>query len=124
MVMEMTADGKGKISARVFKHLAPVTLTRIQQSLPIGGRVNFFEKNFLYILTDIVAGEEKARFEFKRGSVAFMPAGSTICIFLKDTRSYKPMNLFGEMGKGIEILDSLKRGDSLRIERISALGSS
>lgn len=118
--MRVTVLGKGEIRAKVYKHLSPVTLTKIQQALPLAGHVNFFERNFAYVLTEIVAGEEKAKFEFKKSAVAFMPAGSTICFFLKDTRSYKPMNLLGEIEQGCEILETIGRGDSIRIESISA----
>jgi len=123
--MEMTArvSGKGTIVANLFKHLSPVTLSRIVREVPITGHVNFYERNFVYILTNVVSGEEKSRKEFKKGEVAFMPSGSSICFFLQDVRSYKPMNLLGEVTHGMDLLESLKRGDSIEIERISQLGS-
>ncbi len=114
--MEMLAKvpGKGSVVANLFKHLSPVTLTRIQREVPIIGRVNFYERGFAYILTNVVAGEEKSKKEFKKGQVAFMPSGSSICFFLQEIRSYKPMNLLGEVTQGMETLESLKRGDSIR----------
>jgi len=121
--MEMVANvpGKGLIRASVFKHLSPVTLSRILREVPITGRVNFYERDFLYILTNVVSGEEKSRKEFTKGQIAFMPSGSSICFFLKDIRSYKPMNLLGEITQGSEVLESCTRGDSIRIEKISQL---
>jgi hypothetical protein len=104
----------------VYKHLSPVTIGKIQRSLPFGGNANFFESNFVYILTPVIAGEEKSRKEFRKGSVAFMPAGCMLCFFIEDTRSYKPMNPLGEVYEGLDILCSLRRGDSIRIEGISA----
>jgi len=123
--MEMVArvPSKGTVIGQVFKHLSPVTLTKIVREVPITGRVNFYEKDFAYILTNVVAGEEKSRKEFSKGQIAFMPSGSSICFFLRDIRSYKPMNPLGEVTQGMEILESLKRGDSIEIERISQLGS-
>ena len=123
--MEMVArvSGKGTVVGNVFKHLSPVTLTKILQELPIMGRVNFYEKGFVYILTNVVAGEEKSRKEFTKGQIAFMPSGSSICFFIQDVRSYKPMNPLGEVTKGMEVLESLKRGDSIEIEKISQLGT-
>ena len=87
--MEITGaiPGKGKISGRIYKHLAPVTLAKIQRAVPFNGRVNFYEKNFVYILTSVVTGEEKSRKEFKKGEIAFMPSGCMLCFFLQDTRS-------------------------------------
>lgn len=123
--MEMTAQvpGKGTIVANLFKHLSPVTLSRIVREVPIGGHVNFYERDFVYILTNVVSGEEKSRKEFKKGQVAFMPSGSSICFFLEEVRSYKPMNLLGEVIRGMDVLESLRRGDSIRIEKILQSGS-
>jgi uncharacterized protein len=118
--MQMTAavPGKGSLKGNLYKHLSPVTLTKIVREVPLVGRVNFYEKDFAYILTNVVSGEEKSRKEFSRGQIAFMPSGSSICFFLKDMRSYKPMNLLGEVTEGMEILESLKRGDSIEIQKI------
>jgi len=118
--MQMTAavPGKGSLKGNLYKHLSPVTLTKIVREVPLVGRVNFYEKDFAYILTNVVSGEEKSRKEFSRGQIAFMPSGSSICFFLKEMRSYKPMNLLGEVTEGMEILESLKRGDSIEIQKI------
>jgi uncharacterized protein len=118
MAMRGSVPGKGQFQAKVYKHLSPVTLSSIKRSVPFGGRVNFFERSFAYILTPVVAGEEKAKKELKKGSVAFMPSGGTLCFFLEDTRSYKPMNLLGQIEGGFDILLALKRGDSLSIDKI------
>jgi hypothetical protein len=114
--------GKGEIIGNLYKHLSPVTLTKILREVPMIGRVNFYERNFAYILTNVITGEEKSRKEMKRGEIAFMPAGSMICFFLQDTRSYKPMNPLGEVTEGMDVLDSCKRGDSIQIESIIQLG--
>ena len=120
LVLVATVSGKGQIKAKVFKHLAPVTLSKIQQAVPFGGNVNFFDRNFAYILTPVVGGEEKSRKEFKKGSVAFMPAGCMLCFFLVETKSYKPMNPLGEIEEGFDLLANLKRGDSIRVESIAS----
>ena len=115
--------GKGEFKAKLYKHLSPVTLSRIQRAFPITGRANFFERNFFYIVTPVVSGQEKSKTDFKRGQVAFMPAGSAICFFLIDTRSYKPMNLLGQIEGDLEFLEEIKRGDSLEVEGITSGGT-
>jgi len=122
MEMRARVPGKGEIIGNVYKHLSPVTLTKILRAVPLIGRVNLFERNFAYILTDVITGEEKSRKEMKRGEIAFMPAGSMICFFLQDTKSYKPMNPLGEVTVGMNVLESCKRGDSIQIESITQLG--
>ena len=114
--IKVTVPGKGVVTGKLYKHLSPVTLTKIQRALPLDGRVNLFEKEFAYILTSVVTGEEKARKEFKKGEIAFMPAGCMMCFFLQDLRSYKPMNPLGVISSGMEVLESCKRGDSLHVE--------
>ncbi len=121
LVLMATIYGKGQIRGKVFKHLAPVTVNKIQRAVPFSGTANFFENNFVYILTPVVGGEEKSRKEFKRGSLAFNPAGSMLCFFLEDTRSYKPMNPLGEIEEGFDLLNNLKRGDSIKIESLAPL---
>jgi len=123
MEMRARVPGKGEIIGKLYKHLSPVTLTKIQRVVPLTGRVNLYERNFEYILTSVIAGEEKSRKEMKRGEIAFMPAGSMICFFLQDTRSYKPMNPLGEVTEGMSVLESCKRGDAIAIESITQLGS-
>ncbi|MHB2036955.1 MAG: cyclophilin-like family protein [Nitrososphaerales archaeon] len=121
MEMNGSISSKGRIRGRMHKHLAPVTLTKIQRAAPFNGRVNFYEKNFVYILTSVVTGEEKSRKEFKKGEIAFVPSGCMLCFFLQDTRSYKPMNPLGEITDGLPILESCKRGDSIQIDNIVLL---
>lgn len=121
MEMKGTVLGKGSFVGRLHKHLSPVNIVRIQRALPLNGRINLYEKNFLYILTTVVTGEEKARKEFRRGEIAFMPGGCMLCFFLQDTRSYKPMNPLGEIIEGLPLLESCKRGDSIEIESIISL---
>lgn len=121
MEMKGSVSGKGIIAGRLYKHLSPVTLIKIQQAVPFMGRINLYEKNFLYILTSVVTGEEKSRKEFKRGEIAFMPGGCMLCFFLQDTKSYKPMNPLGELTEGLEVLESCKRGDSVQIDSIASL---
>jgi uncharacterized protein len=118
-----TVQGKGKFTCNLLKHLSPVTLAKLQRAVPFNGRINLYERNFVYILTSVVTGEEKARKEFRKGEVAFMPGGCMLCFFLLDTRSYKPMNPLGQITEGLDMLESCKRGDTIQIESIKSLGS-
>jgi hypothetical protein len=111
--------GKGQIKGKLLKHLAPITLGKVQRAVPFGGNANFFEQSFVYILTPVVGGEEKSRKGFTAGEIAFMPAGGLLCFFLDKTKSYKPMNPLGEVQEGFDLLRSVKRGASIRIESIS-----
>jgi len=123
MLMSARVPGRGEIIARIFKHLSPVTFSLIQRAVPLSGRLNFYERSFAYVLTNVANGEEKAKKVFRKGDVAFMPAGSMICFFLEDTRSYKPMNPLGVVASGLEVLGASRRGDCLEIQSIAAAAS-
>lgn len=118
LTMRVKVSGRGEIIGKLHKYLSPVTITKIQRSIPITGRVNMFENNFAYILTNVATGEEKSKKEFRRGDITYMPAGSMICFFLRDTKSYKPMNLLGVVSEGMEVLESCRRGDSIEIHTL------
>jgi hypothetical protein len=120
MLMSARVPGRGEINARLFKHLSPVTFSLIHRAVPLTGRLNFYERSFAYVLTNVTNGEEKAKKVFRKGDVAFMPAGSMICFFLEDTRSYKPMNPLGVVTSGLEVLEASRRGDYLEILSIAA----
>lgn len=122
MEMKGSVPNRGNISGRLYKHLSPVTLQKIKLAVPFMGRINLYERSFAYILTSVITGEEKARKEFKRGEIAFMPAGCMLCFFLHETKSYKPMNPLGELVQGLDVLESSRRGDSIQIDSISPLG--
>ena len=123
MELKARVPGKGEVVGRLFKHLSPVTLTKLMRAVPLDGHANMFEKNFAYILTNVVTGEEKSRKEFKKGEIAFMPAGCMVCFFLEDTKSYKPMNPLGQVIAGMPVLEALRRGDTIQIESIRPLSS-
>ncbi len=83
--------------------------------LPIRARVSRYKDSFISILTDIVAGSEKAKREYSRGDIAFLTYNGSICIFLKDVKLDKPMNPLGRVVKGFEIIESLNSGDSITL---------
>jgi len=70
------------------------------------------------MITPIVGGEEKAKLDFERGDVAFLPAGSMLCFFIQKAKSAKEMNPLGKVESGLELLEHSRRGDSLRIKSI------
>ncbi|MDG6906603.1 MAG: hypothetical protein JRN20_12545 [Nitrososphaerota archaeon] len=123
MEMKGSVSNRGSLDGKLYKHLSPVTLQKIKLAVPFVGRINLYERSFAYILTSVVTGEEKVRKQFKRGEIAFMPAGCMLCFFLQDTKSYKPMNPLGELVQGLDVLETSRRGDFIQIDSISPLGS-
>ncbi len=113
--IKITVHGKGEVSAEFFRHLAPMTVNNIMMKMPIHGRVNRIGDNNICIITQISKGTEKSRTSFRRGEISFLPLNSTICIFLKESKSARPMNPIGSVTSGIDILDKAGTGDTISL---------
>lgn len=109
---------KGVAEGAFFKHLAPITVNHLIRSMPLEGRANKFEDSFIYFISGVVIGLEKARTSFKRGEIAFLPLNGSICFFLKDTNVLKAMNPLGRINSGMEILEKVGPGDVISIRMI------
>ena len=114
--IKIILSGKGEPKAKIFKHLAPITVKAITNKMPIIGRVNRLNNNTVCILAQIFVGTEKGRTKFTQGDIALLPLNGSICIFLKDSKSIRPMNLIGKIVSDLEILESSGRGDTITIK--------
>jgi len=106
--------GKGKGTLAFYRHLAPVTVNAILRSLPSDSRVNL-QPSMICLFTDLRVGVEKPRTQFGRGDVAYLPSGGLVCVFLGITKSDRPLNLVGKVESGIEVFDSIARGDVVHL---------
>ena len=107
--------GKSKISCDLKRHLSPRTVGTIMRSLPLEGNAHLLGQSILYFETSIDSGIERARSEFKKGDVAFLPSTGSICFFIKDVTSGKTMTPIGKLGENIDALKDVKSGDVFRI---------
>ncbi|MCS7116751.1 MAG: cyclophilin-like fold protein [Nitrososphaerota archaeon] len=106
---------KGVAKGYFFKHLAPITVNQLIRSMPLEGRVSKFEDSFVYFISGLTVGSEKARTSFKRGEIAFLPLNGSVCFFLKDTVVSRGMNPLGKVDSGIEVLEGAGPGDVISI---------
>ncbi len=109
-----TVSGGGRSGLSLYRHLAPVTVNAIIRSVPFDSRVNL-QPAMVCLFTDLRVGVEKAKTQFSRGDVAFLPAGGLICVFLGDARSDRPLNPVGKVESGLETFDAIRRGDVVRV---------
>ncbi len=103
--------GKAKISCDLKRHLSPRTVGSIMRSLPIEGHVHLLGKSILYFETAVDSGIERARSDFKKGDVAFLPSSGSICFFLNNVTSGKTMTPIGKLSNNIDALKNVKPGD-------------
>jgi hypothetical protein len=104
---------KAKIPCDLKRHLSPRTVGTIMRSLPLEGHAHILGKSIVYFETSIDSGTERARTEFKKGDVAFLPSSSSMCFFTNDTVFGKPMTPIGKLGTNIDALKDVKSGDVL-----------
>ena len=108
-------QGKVKISCDLKRHLSPRTVGTIMRSLPLEGHAHLLGKSILYFETTIDSGIERARTEFKKGDVAFLPSSGSVCFFIADVVSGKTMTPIGKLIGNIDALKDVKSGDVFRI---------
>ena len=107
--------GKGKIKCDLKRHLSPRTVGVIMRSIPLEGHAHLLGKSILYFETSVDSGTERARTEFKKGDVAFLPSSGSICFFTRDVVFAKTMTPIGKLGENIDMLNDVKSGDVLSI---------
>lgn len=114
MDCEATVRGKGAFVIGLYRHLAPVTVAAILDDLPMASRVMIYP-GMVTLLTRIKTGVEKQRLEFAKGEVAFLAANGSICIFLANAKSQRPLNPVGKVEGGLDVLERVSVGDVIQI---------
>jgi hypothetical protein len=69
-----------------------VTVASLIDEFPVSARVMIYPGAMITLLTKIKVGVEKQRKEFSKGDVAFLAANGSICIFLANVKSERPLN--------------------------------
>lgn len=116
--IELVINGVDILPAQLVRHLSPLTIRKIINSMPISGILHKFGDSFIYFQTDIKMGSEKSIGQFKKGDIAFSPQSSIFCIFLRDSITAQKFNLVGHMiSSNLDILSSIKMGDQMTLRK-------
>ncbi len=108
-------NGKDKLECELKRHLSPRTIGTILRSLPLEGNMHFLGKTIVYLETPLSSGIERAKKDFKKGDIAFLPSGGSICFFLADSSPGKTMTPLGKIISNLDSLSNLKSGDVLKL---------
>ena len=111
----LTLKGKASLNLELKRHLAPKTVGTIMRSIPVEGNAHMIGSSIAFIDTTIRAGGEKLRSQFKKGDIGFLASNSSICFFIDDVSSVKPMTLIGKVISNLESLKDVKPGDIFTI---------
>lgn len=113
--IRFTIEGVGEAEGELVRFMSPRTIDMIVRKLPIEGRAALWKEE-TYFETPIKMGEEKAKSTVEKGTIAFWPMGSAICIFYGETQPYSPVNILGKITKNLELFGQLKSGTKIRVE--------
>ena len=111
IILILEIRGKAKLTCELKRHLSPKTVGTIVRSLPLEGNAHLLGKSIAYLETPIDSGIERAKIEFKKGDIAFLPAEGSICFFIADSEPGKKMTLLGKITSNVDALKEVKPGD-------------
>ncbi|MHA1246693.1 MAG: cyclophilin-like fold protein [Candidatus Thorarchaeota archaeon] len=88
--------------------MAPQIVEDIRSMLPFEGRTALL-RDEMKITLGISRGNQKPVREVKRGDIAYMPLGDSLCIYLNDMRTFSPVNVLGRITSPTDSLEQLRR---------------
>ncbi|NHJ13905.1 MAG: hypothetical protein EAX95_09510 [Candidatus Thorarchaeota archaeon] len=90
---------------------APLIIEEIKSKMPIEGRAALL-RGEMKITMALNKGNLKPTKEVKRGNIAYMPLGDSLCIYLRDMTTFSPVNILGQVSdeKDLSILERVRRG--------------
>lgn len=115
--IKFIVSSMGEAEGQLIRHLAPRTVEAITTQLPIEGRAALWKEE-VYFEVPVKMGNEKAKAKVKKGQIAYWPMGSALCIFYGETQPYSPVNIIGEITKGLELFERVKSGTRIKVEKI------
>jgi len=115
--IKFTVEGLGEAEGELIRHLAPRTVDMIVRKLPLEGRAALWKEE-IYFEIPVKMGEEKAKSTVEKGTIAFWPMGSALCIFYGESQPYSPVNVLGKITKNLELFSKVKSGTTIKVERL------
>jgi len=110
-------EGLGEAEGELIRHMSPRTVEMVVRKLPFEGRAALWKEE-VYFEIPVKMGEEKAKSVVEKGTIAFWPMGSALCIFYGESQPYSPVNVLGKITKNLELFSKVKSGTVIRVERL------
>jgi hypothetical protein len=104
-----------KVHCQLKRHLSPKTIGLILRALPLSGNSHYMNKSIVYFQTKIDSGIERKKTNFKKGDIAYLPIGGSICFYLDDVLDGQPMTPLGKLSGDFRCLKQLKSDSVLKI---------
>ncbi len=110
-------EGLGEAEGELIRHLSPRTVEMVVRNLPLEGRAAVWKEE-VYFEIPVKMGEEKAKRTVEKGTIAFWPMGSALCIFYGESQPYSPVNVLGKVTKNLEVFSKVKSGTVIKVEKL------
>ena len=110
-------EGNIVVKATLDRVLAPLIVEDIKTRLPIFERAAFL-RGEMKITLGLGKGTVKPTKTVKRGDVAYMPLGDSLCIYLKDADTFSSVNILGKITSDetdLDLLEKVRRGSQVTI---------
>jgi hypothetical protein len=104
------------IDAELTRITAPRTVRMLVDRLPLEGPA-VFANGQAYFKVNLKLGLEKPRREAQAGTIGYWPLGDAICIYLRDTKTYSPVNMIGRTVSDPDCLKEGEVGSIIRVEK-------
>jgi hypothetical protein len=114
--IKLVIENVGEAEGEFVRHMAPRTVDAILKKLPVEGRAALWKEEVYFEIAGRT-GEEKAKPTVEKGTIAYWPMGSAICIFYGESQPYSPVNIVGRVTKNLELFRQVKSGAKIRIEK-------
>lgn len=114
--IKFTIENVGEAEGELIRHLAPRTVDAITKSLPIEGRAALWKEE-VYFEVPVKAGDEKAKPTVEKGTIAYWPMGSALCIFFGESQPYSPVNIMGTITENLAIFAETKSGTRIKVDK-------
>jgi len=115
--VRFAVEGLGEAEGELIRYLSPKTVDAIVRKLPFEGRAAIWKEE-VYFEIPVRMGEEKAKSTVEKGTIAFWPMGSALCIFYGDSQPYSPVNIIGKVTKNLELFNKVKSGSIIKVEKL------
>jgi hypothetical protein len=115
--IKLVIENVGEAEGEFVRHMAPRTVDAILKKLPVEGRAALWKEEVYFEISGRT-GEEKAKPAVEKGTIAYWPMGSAICIFYGESQPYSPVNIVGKVTKNLELFRQAKSGAKIRIEKL------
>jgi len=115
--VQFTVEDVGNAKGELIRFLAPRTIDALLRSMPLNG-ITALNQDMVYFKTPINIGVEKPKTQVDPGTVTFWPMGSAVCIFLKATQPYSPMNVIGKIKDNLQIFQKINSSKRIKLEKV------